>query len=171
MRYIMCNIRFICFFTLSIVILSQIGCEQNRDTTSTSTPTQQEENKDHNDENKELTTEVTIGGKVWKINPKLSYQATGVWTNPDPRPLTDAEKSRIQVITDDIATLKTQLDKLDKELNFLQRIDQPEIKVRYSFGKPPYPLPKPSDFSADKITDLGEFPMEMENPTKVHLEK
>lgn len=167
----MYNIRFICFFTLSIVILSQIGCGQIRDTPSTSTPAQHEENKTHSDENKKLTTEVTIGGKVWKINPNRSYQATGVWNNPNPRPLTDAEKNRIQVIKDDIETLKTQLDELDKELNFLQRIDQPQIKVRYSFGKPPYPLPKPSDFSADKITDLGEFPMEMENPTKVNLEQ
>ena len=43
---------------------------------------------------KKTTAEVTIGGKVWQIDPKRSYQATGVWTNPNPRSLTAAERER-----------------------------------------------------------------------------
>ena len=57
-------------------------------------------------------------------------------------------------------TLSVYLDELDKELNFLQRIEKPQIKIQYSFGKPPH-------LSSEQIIHLGEFPMEMENPTKM----
>ena len=104
---------------------------------------------------------------VWKIDPNQFYQATGVWTNPNPRSLTAAERERIQEIPALIQTLKTQLDELDKELRYLERIDETEIKVRYNFGKSPHLLPK----GTGKIIDLGEFPMEMENPKKKPTEK
>ncbi|MYB94081.1 hypothetical protein F4054_17880 [Candidatus Poribacteria bacterium] len=97
-----------------------------------------------------------VGGKVWKINPDLSYQATGVWTNPNPRSLTDSEKARLKSIQTEAQKLRTQLDELDKESNVLHRLQQPEIKVRYRFGKPPH-------LSNGGIFDLGEFPMELEN--------
>ena len=115
-----------------------------------------------------LTAEVTVGGKVWNINPDLSYRATGVWTNPNPHPLTDAEKERIQTIKADIETLQTQLNELETELRYLERIEKPQIKIHYRFGKPPYPVPKPSDFSSDNLIDLGEFSMEMDLPAKCH---
>ena len=118
-------------------------------------------------ENKKLTVDVTVGGKVWNINPDLSYRAIGVWTNPAPRPLTDKEKARIQTIKDEIQTLQTKLGELDKELGYLERIEKPQIKIRYRFGKPSYPLPKPSDFPSDTVIDLGEFQMEMEFPSKI----
>ena len=103
--------------------------------------------------------EVTIGGKVWQIDPKRSYQATGVWTNPNPRPLTDAERERIQALPMLIQKLETQLDELDKELRYLERIEETEVKVRYSLGKPPAFSPEGLE-----IIDLGEFPMQIENP-------
>ena len=101
------------------------------------------------------------------INSKLSYQAIGVWTNPNPRPLTEAERERIQALPALIQTLKTQLDELDKELRYLERIEETEIKVRYSFGKPP----AFSDGGTAEIINLGEFPMKMENPTKIPAEQ
>jgi len=48
-------------------------------------------------------------------------------------------------------------------LRYLERIDQPHVKIHYNFGKPPR-------FSPDgnvKIIDLGEFPMEMDIPFKI----
>ena len=103
--------------------------------------------------------EVTIGGKIWKINPNLSYKAVGVWTNSHPRPLTDRERERLKAIQVEMQMLRGQLDELDKESNFLQRIEKPQIKIQYSFGQPPH-------LSSGKINHLGEFPMEMENPTQ-----
>ena len=116
-------------------------------------------------ENKESSTEVIIGGKTWKINPNLSYRAVGIWTNPNPRPLTDEESQRLKEIQTNMQTLRSQLNELDKEMNFLKRIEKTEIKFRYTFGRPPH-------LSSGKIHDLGEFSMEMENPTDMptHLE-
>ena len=130
------------------------------DTTSPSTPSLIEEEK-------KTTVDVTIGGKVWTIDPKRSYQATGVWTNPNPRPLTEAERERIQALPILIQKLETQLDELDKELRYLERIEETEIKMRYNFGEPP----DFSDGGAVDIIDLGEFPMKMENPTKIPAEQ
>jgi hypothetical protein len=104
---------------------------------------------------------------VKHINSKLSYQATGVWTNPNPRSLTAAERERIQEIPALIQTLKTQIDELDKELRYLERVDETQIKVRYNFGKSPHLLPK----DKREIIDLGVFPMEMEKPTNIPTEK
>ena len=133
------------------------GCQSDDDSTKTpSTP-------HPNEDNKKAVMDVTVAGKVWKINPDLSYQATGVWTNPNPRSLTDAEKVRLKSIQTEAQKLRLQLDELDKQLNELDkeangihRIQQPEIKVRYRFGKPPH-------LSTGEILDLGEFPMELEN--------
>lgn len=154
-------IRFL--VTLFIITLSfypQTGCKQKGDTTSPSTPHLREENK------KKLM-EITVGGKVWKIDPNLSYQATGVWTNPNPRLLTTAENKRLQELPALIQTYRTQLDELDKELRYLERIDETEIKIRYNFGKPAHLLPK----DKREIIDLGEFPMKMENPKKIPTEQ
>ena len=148
--------------TLFIITLSlfwQSGCKQDEGPppSSTSHPLFLEE------KNKKATVKVTIGGKVWKIDPNTSYQATGVWTNPNPRSLTELETERLQKIPALIQTLKTQLDELDKELRYLKRLDQPHIKIHYNFGKPPH-------FSRQgkiKMIDLGEFPMEMDIPTKI----
>ena len=112
-----------------------------------------------------ITVEVTVAGKVWHINPDLSYRATGVWTNPNPRPLTDAEKERLQELPNLIQTVQTQLDELNEELEYLKRIEKPQIKVHYNFGKPPYSVPKPSDILESTI-NLGEFPLEIEPYTK-----
>jgi len=52
---------------------------------------------------------------------------------------------------------------VQKELRYLEAIEVPQVKIRYSFGKPPR-------FSPDgnvKIIDLGEFPMEMDIPFKI----
>ncbi len=149
--------------TLFIITLSfypQTGCKQKGDTTSPSTSQPSEDNK------KKLV-EITVGGKVWKIDPNLSYQATGVWTNPNPRSLSAEERERIQELPALIQTLKTQIDELDKELRYLERIEETEIKIRYNFGKPAHLLPK----DKREIIDLGEFPMEMEKPKKIPTEK
>lgn len=141
---------------LSAVLFAWTGC---RPEGSSSRPQPPKE------ENEKTTVAVTVGGKVWNINPDLSYRATGVWINPNPRPLTDAEKARIQTIKADIETLQTQLETLETELGYLERIEKPKIIAHYNFGKPPYPVPKPSDFLLDKVIDLGEFRMELKNPT------
>lgn len=117
------------------------------------------------DEKITITTEVTVGGKVWRINPDLSYRATGIWTNPNPRPLTDAEKERLQVLPGLIQKVQVQLDELNEELGYLKRIEKPQLKVHYNFGKPPYPVLKPSDILESTI-NLGEFPLEIEPPLK-----
>lgn len=148
------------FLIVSLGIFLQTGCQKDGDTTSPSTPSLLEEDK-------KTTVEVTIGGKVWEIDPKRSYQATGVWTNPNPRPLTEAERERIQALPDLIQKLETQLDELDKELRYLERVEETEIQMRFNFGKPP----DFSDGGIEEIIDLGEFPMEMENPTKIPTEQ
>ena len=127
---------------ISMVTFLYIGCRPN--------------GKHLSEEDKKVIVDVTVGGKVWKVDPNLSYRATGVWTNPEPRSLTDTEKTRLQKIQAEIQNCETQLDELYKESNFLQRIEQPEIKIRYTFGKPHH-------LSSDGIVDFGEFPMEIEN--------
>ena len=116
---------------------------------------------------KKPTVEVTIGGNVWEIDPNLSYQATGVWTNPNPRPLTDTEKERLQKISALIQTLDMQRDELDKELKYLESIEIPQVKIRYSFGKPLHFSPE----GKSQITDLGEFPMEIDLPAKIRSDE
>lgn len=159
MRYIHIIVHLL---ILSAALFAFTGCRPEGSSSRPQTP---------KEENEKVTTEVTVGGKVWNINPDLSYRATGVWTNPNPRPLTDAEKARIQTIKADIKTHQTQLDKLETELGYLERIEKPQIKVHYRFGKPPYPVPKPSDFSSDNLIDLGEFSMEMDLPAKMSSEE
>ena len=135
---------------ISLSLFLMTGCQPDDGSTKTpSTP-------HPNEENKKAVVDVTVGGKVWKINPDLSYQATGVWTNPNPRSLTDAEKSRLKSIQTEAQKLRVRLDELDKQMNVFHRIQQRQIKVRYRFGKPPH-------LSTGEIFDLGEFPMELEN--------
>ena len=139
---------------ISMVFFLNTGCEP--DGSSAKLPSTTPHLKK---ENKKATMEVTIGGKIWEIDPNLSYKAVGVWTNPDPRPLTKMETVRLKAIQTEMQTLSGYLDELDKELNFLQRIEKPQIKIQYSFGMPLH-------LSSGKIIYLGEFPMEMENPTE-----
>ena len=139
---------------ISMVFFLNTGCEPDGGSAKppSTTPHLKEENK-------QATMEVTIGGKIWKIDPNLSYKAVGVWKNPHPRPLTGIERARLKAVETEIQVLRGQLDELDKEANFLKRIEKPQIKIQYSFGMPPH-------LSSGKIIHLGEFPMEMENPTK-----
>ena len=146
---------------ISTILLFSMGCRPDESPSHSQDP---------NGENKKKTVEVTVGGKVWNINPDLSYRATGVWTNPSPRPLTNVEKERMVTIKAQIQALETQLSELDTELGALERIEEPEIKFRFRFGASPNPLPPP-DFSSDGIIDLGEFPMEIENHTKTPSEQ
>lgn len=59
--------------------------------------------------------------------------------------------------------LQARLDALNIEWGALLRIDQAEIKTHYSFGKPPHR-------GIGKIINLGEFPMEIEDPPHHSLE-
>lgn len=147
-------------FILSIVCCLQIGCQQEAGPQRPPIPRPHEENNAN-------TMEVTIGGKVWEINPNLSYIAIGVWTNPNPRPLTAAEKARlnelnaqIQAVNAQIQDFETQRDELDKELRYLERMDRSQVKVHFNFGKPPH-------LSNGKLIHLGEFPMELEEPSQI----
>lgn len=151
-------IRTISFFIFTLIFLFQSGCKQDGDTASPSTP----DLSPPHEKTENRTKEVTIGGKIWKIDPDFSYQATGIWKNPNPRPLTDAETTRLQEIPDKIKELRSQINELNKELSYLQRIEKPQIKMRFSFGKPPHL--SPGGFK--RIIDLGEFSMEMEAPSK-----
>lgn len=151
-------IRSICIFIFILIFLALSGCKQDGDTPSPSTP----DMPPLHEKTENRTKEVTIGGKVWKIDPDFSYQATGIWNNPNPRPLTNTETSRLQEIPDEIKELRMQLNDLNREQRYLQRIDKPQIKMRFSFGKPPHFSPE----GIKNIIDLGEFPMEMETPQK-----
>ena len=157
----MCYIRIIgTLFFISVSLFWITGCQQDGDTSSPSSGTRLE-----NTAIKPIA-DVTIGGKVWNIDPTQTYSATGVWANPNPRPLTDAEKKRLEALPALIQELETQRDELDMEMRYLNVIEMPQMKVRYRFGATP-------QFSPDekpKIIDLGEFPMEIELPDKIHPE-
>lgn len=146
-------IRTLCFFLIPLCVL-QTGCQQDGDDVSPSTTSTTRALKQSK---KQPSVEVTAGGKIWKIDPNRSYQATGVWTNPNPRPLTSVEAARLKEIQVERDALQAKLDALDSEWGVLLRIDKPQIKTRYSFGKPPHR-------STGKIINLGEFPMEIEDP-------
>ena len=49
---------------------------------------------------------------------------------------------------------KYKIERLNDDASYLQRIEKPILKVRYSFGMPPHR-------AVGDIVDLGEFPMEM----------
>ena len=156
------------FFIIPLSLFLITGCQWDGGEIPPSTDTPLEEI------GKKPTVKVAIGGKVWEIDPNLSYQATGIWTNPNPRPLTDTEekrlnelKTQIQAFNTHIQDLETQRDEFDKELRYLQLMDQPRMKSIYNFGKPPR-------FSSDgkpKIIDLGEFPIEIDLPAKIRSEQ
>jgi len=133
-----------------VLLLLYLGCQSNRETPSF--PTDQTVNA----KSKQATAEVSVGGKTWKIDPSRSYRATGVWINPNPRPLTDTERARLETLRSEIETLEVQLAQRANEVDYLERIEKPDIKIHYSFGMP---LHK----SSGDVIDLGEFPMEMEN--------
>lgn len=99
-------------------------------------------------------TKIIVGGKTWEINPNQAYQATGVWVNPSPRPLTAAEQTRLAELKMELKALNAKTERLNDEASYLQRIEKPVLKVRYSFGMPPHR-------AFGDIVDLGEFPMEM----------
>ena len=83
------------------------------------------------------------------------------------RPLTEVEKKRRDALPALIKALETQRDELDKELRYLNVIEEPEMRVRFSFGKTP-------NFSAKgkpKIIQLGEFDMEIERPAKIQTQQ
>ena len=150
-RYLMRH-TFEFLITILVILSLYTGCQLVDDSQESSTipPT--------NGKNEEVTVIVTVGGKNWEIDPNFSYKAIGVWTNPKPRPLTNKEKVRLEIVQTEIQKFETQLEHLREELEFLKRIDKPHIKTRYSFGKPRH-------LSPEKIIDLGEFPMEIENYT------
>ncbi|MDE0638115.1 MAG: hypothetical protein OXI43_19930 [Candidatus Poribacteria bacterium] len=139
--------------TLAVFMLL-IGCQQQdgEHQESPSTPSK-----------KETKVQITVGGKVWEIDPNRAYQATGVWVNPNPRPLTAAERTRLAALQRELETLAIKTERLSDEASYLQRLDKPKLKVRYSFGMPPH--------RADgDVIDLGEFPMEMRQFTPLQEE-
>ena len=148
------------FFIISLSLFWITGCQQDGDSSSPSADVHLENTS------KETLVEITIGGQVWKIDPTQSYSAIGVWANPNPRPLTDVEKKRLEALPALIQEAGKHLDELDKELRYLERIEETEIKTHYNFGKRPHfsPGEKP------KIIYLGEFPIEMEMPEKAQTQ-
>ncbi|RKU09679.1 hypothetical protein C6501_14850 [Candidatus Poribacteria bacterium] len=153
----MTNRSFFLFIVIATLLSVHAGCRPGERSSEPTRPNPP-------DSKQPSTAEVKVGGKVWRINPDLSYRATGIWTNPNPRPLTEAEKKRLGTLPDLIDELKTQLDALNKERAYLERIERKQIKVHYNFGKPPYLRSRtpnsPPDF--DNVIDLGEFPIEIE---------
>ena len=139
-------------FTLLIATLAvlalHIGCQQDGD------PQKSPSSRPNTETKVGPTTEVTVGGKTFKIDPKRSYQAIGVWVNPNPRPLTEAEQARLAVVQTELEKLSLQTDKLSDEASYLQRIEKLKLQVRYTFGMPPHR-------AEGDIIDLGEFQMEM----------
>ena len=137
-------------FTLLIATLAvlavHIGCQQDGD------PQKSPSSRPNTETKVGPTTEVTVGGKTFKIYPKRSYQAIGVWVNPNPRPLTEAEQARLAVVQTELEKLSLQTDKLSDEASYLQRIEKPKLQVRYTFGMPPHR-------AEGDIIDLGEFQM------------
>lgn len=141
-------------FIIALSLFWVTGCKQDGDSTSPSA------------DSPLGNVEVTIGGKVWKIDPTQSYSATGVWTNPNPRPLTDAEKKRRDTLPAQIEAAQKHLDELEKELGYLDRIEETEIRTHYNFGKRPHFSPG----EIPKFIKLGEFPLELDMPKKIHTE-
>lgn len=145
---------FIFLITTLTVFMLLIGCQQ-QDGEHQESPSPPPK--------KETKVQITVGGKVWEINPNRAYQATGVWVNPNPRPLTAAEQTRLAALQRELETLAIKTERLSDEASYLQRLDKPKLKVRYSFGMPPH--------RADgDIIDLGEFPMEMRQFTPLQVE-
>ena len=143
----MCR-NFTLLITTLTVLTLHIGCQQDGD------PQKSPSSRPNTETKAGSITEVTVGGKTFKIDPKRSYQAVGVWVNPNPRPLTEAEQARLAVVQAELEKLSLQTDKLSDEASYLQRIEKPRLKVRYTFGMPPHR-------AEGDIIDLGEFQMEM----------
>ena len=144
---------FLIIITLAVLTLI-IGCQQQHGDSqkSPSRPSQTAPK-----------TKITVGGKTWEIAPNQAYQAIGVWVNPNPRPLTAAEQTRLAKLQAEFEVLAIKTERLSDEASYLQRLDKPMLKIRYSFGMPPH--------RADgEIIDLGEFPMEMRAFTPLHEE-
>lgn len=139
---------FILLITTLAVLALHIGCQQGGE------PQKSPPSLPNAETQTGPTTEVTVGEKTWQIDPKRSYQAIGVWVNPNPRPLTEAEQARLAVVQAELEKLSLQIEKLSDEASYLQRIEKPRLKVRYTFGMPPHR-------AKGDIIDLGEFQMEM----------
>ena len=87
----------------------------------------------------------------WKSSPR---QGEYHWVNPNPRPLTAAEQTRLAKLQAELEALAIKTERLADEASYLQRLDKSMFKISYSFGTPPH--------RADgEMIDLGEFPMEM----------
>ena len=143
----MCRHFTLLIATLAVLAL-YIGCQQAGD------PQKSPSMRLNSETITAPTTEVTVGGKTFKIDPKRSYQAIGVWVNPNPRALTEAEKARLTVVQAELEKLSLQTDKLSDEASYLQRVEKQKLQVRYTFGMPPHR-------AEGDIVDLGEFQMEM----------
>lgn len=87
----MCHHFTLLIATLAVLAL-YIGCQQDGD------PQKSLSSRLNPETRTTPTTEVTVGGKTFKIDPKRSYQAIGVWVNPNPRALTEVEKARLTVV-------------------------------------------------------------------------
>lgn len=124
--------------TLSLVmilfagIILLLGCEKEGEDASKPSPHAIPERKEQ-----KTDVTITVGGKTWKIDPNRSYQAEGIWINPNPRPLTATERARLAKVRAQIETLSAELDQLSLEENHLIRIEKPTLKMQYSFGMPP----------------------------------
>ena len=143
--------------TILAVLTLHIGCIQDGE------PQKSSSSRPNTETQIGSTTEVTVGGKTWQIDQKRSYQAIGIWINPNPRPLTDVEQARLAVVQAELKKLSLQTEKLSDEASYLQRIEKPRLKVRYTFGMPPHR-------SEGDIIDLGEFQMEMKPFTAPKVE-
>ncbi len=142
------NRSFTLLITTLTVLVLHIGCQQAGDPQKSPASGQKRRTK----------TQVTVGGKTWEIDPNHSYQAVGVWVNPNPRSLTEAEQVRLAVVQAELKKLSLQTEALNDEASYLQRIEKPSLKIRYTFGMPPHK-------AQGDIIDLGEFQMEMKEIT------
>ena len=102
------------FITILIVFSLHTGCQQN-DGSQKSSFSSLTDNK-----NIEVIVTVNVGGEKWEIDPNLSYKAVGVWTNPNPRPLTDDEMIRLEIVQKKIEKFETQLEHLREEIGILK---------------------------------------------------
>lgn len=108
--------RYVIGFSITIlaVLVLHMGCQQ--DGGNPSHPSDQSSDV----KSRRTTAEVTVGGKTWKIDPNRTYRATGVWINPNPRPLTATERTRLIVVQAEIETLSTRLEQLSNEADYLE---------------------------------------------------
>ena len=103
---------FLIITTLAVLILF-IGCQQ-QDGESRESPSPPSKTAPK--------TKITIGGRTWEIDPNRAYQATGVWVNPNPRPLTAVEQIRLAKLQAELEALAIKTERLGDEASYLQII-------------------------------------------------